>query len=91
MLTQLRQCHVIFSGRVQGVGFRYTAKDVSRDLGLTGWVRNLADGRVEMVVEGELDPIEELLKQLEDGFIIKDKQTSFLPPSGRFSTFEITY
>ena len=45
--------HIIFYGRVQGVGFRYYSVYKSRQLGLTGWVRNLYDGTVEMEVQGE--------------------------------------
>ena len=44
--------HILFSGQVQHVGFRYTAYYLARDLGLTGWVDNLADGRVEMELQG---------------------------------------
>ncbi len=44
--------HILFSGKVQHVGFRYTAYYLARDLGLTGWVDNLADGRVEMELQG---------------------------------------
>ena len=49
---QIRK-HMIFSGEVQGVGFRYRAFVYARELGLTGWVINLDDGRVEMEVQGE--------------------------------------
>lgn len=54
--------HIYFSGRVQDVGFRYFSVMQARKLGLTGWVRNLTDGRVEMEVEGE----ERLMMQLVD-------------------------
>ena len=46
--------HIYFSGQVQGVGFRYRATNAARANGLTGWVDNLWDGRVEMEVQGEL-------------------------------------
>ena len=45
--------HIFFTGRVQGVGFRYQSAAIARSMGLTGWVRNLSDGRVEMEVQGE--------------------------------------
>ena len=50
--TKIRK-HIIFYGRVQGVGFRYYAVQKANQLGLTGWVKNLYDGSVEMEVEGE--------------------------------------
>lgn len=56
--------HIYFSGRVQGVGFRYSATYLARPLGLTGWVKNLWDGRVEMEVQGEERAIGEFLSQL---------------------------
>ena len=65
--------HIYFSGRVQGVGFRYSAISLARPLGLTGWVKNLRDGRVEMEVQGDEDAIAELLRGLRtQRFIIID-------------------
>ena len=56
--------HMIFSGRVQRVGFRYTAYYLARDLHLTGWVDNLPDGRVEMEVQGDVVLLRKLLLRL---------------------------
>lgn len=56
--------HILFYGRVQGVGFRYHATYKARLLGLTGWVRNLYDGSVEMEVQGEAELIDDLLLYL---------------------------
>lgn len=56
--------HIYFSGQVQGVGFRYSATHLARPLGLTGWVKNLWDGRVEMEAQGDGTAIEQLLSQL---------------------------
>lgn len=53
--------HIVFYGRVQGVGFRYYSVYKARALGLTGWVRNLYDGSVEMEVQGEELLIDELI------------------------------
>ena len=63
--------HIFFSGRVQGVGFRYTAVYLARPLGLTGWVKNLWDGRVEMEVQGRPVAIERLLSQLRNQRFIR--------------------
>ena len=58
--------HIYFSGQVQGVGFRYRAKNAARANDLTGWVDNLWDGRVEMEVQGEERSIDELIMFLEN-------------------------
>ena len=56
--------HFYFSGRVQGVGFRYRSYYIAQSMGLTGWVRNLWDDRVEMEVQGSPDQINELILHL---------------------------
>ena len=53
--------HIFFYGRVQGVGFRYYAVQKANQLGLTGWVKNLYDGSVEMEVEGQEELIDQLI------------------------------
>ena len=60
MQTKIRQ-HIVFYGRVQGVGFRYYAVNKANQLGLTGWVKNLPDGTVEMEVQGEEPLIDQLI------------------------------
>jgi len=60
--------HVFFSGSVQGVGFRYTTQDLANARGLTGWVKNTADGRVEMEVQGSKNEIDKLLNELKNSF-----------------------
>ena len=60
MQTEIRK-HIVFYGRVQGVGFRYYAVNKANQLGLTGWVKNLPDGTVEMEVQGEEPLIDQLI------------------------------
>jgi acylphosphatase len=55
---------IIFEGRVQGVGFRYTVKDLSRGFEVCGWVKNLPDGSVELQVMGEEDEVESFIKEI---------------------------
>lgn len=63
--------HIYFSGRVQGVGFRYQSAYYARRLGLTGWVRNLSDGRVEMEVQGKESLITQLIMELKNTSYIR--------------------
>ena len=56
--------HFYFSGRVQGVGFRYRSFYIAQDMGVTGWVRNLWDDRVEMEVQGTREEIREMVERL---------------------------
>ena len=58
---------VTVSGRVQGVGFRYFVVEQAEQLGLGGWVTNLADGRVEALIEGPGDLVEELVRRIHKG------------------------
>jgi acylphosphatase len=55
---------VFYEGRVQGVGFRYTCKQLARGYDLTGWVRNLPDGRVELQCSGESEEVEGFLEAI---------------------------
>lgn len=55
---------VVFEGRVQGVGFRYTVKDLARGFEVRGWVKNLPDGSVEMQVAGEADELAAFIREI---------------------------
>jgi acylphosphatase len=59
---------VYYSGRVQGVGFRFTTHRLTQGFGVTGYVRNLDDGRVELLVEGEPSELDRFLEAVEDRF-----------------------
>jgi acylphosphatase len=61
------RAHVFVSGRVQGVYYRATTRDTARDHGVDGWVKNLADGRVEAVFEGERTAVESVVEWCHDG------------------------
>lgn len=88
---QMIRRHIRFYGRVQGVGFRYTAYYSATELGLTGWVRNEWDGTVEMEVQGTSDTIDRLLAMLNGGrFIsITDMEIEAVPVNSRERRFKI--
>ena len=65
--TPVERRHILFFGRVQGVGFRYQAMYGARNLGLTGWVSNLSDGSVEMEVQGPVAVIDHMIHNLQKG------------------------
>lgn len=67
MAEELVRVRVFVSGRVQGVAYRFYAEKYANALGITGWVRNLADGRVEVLAEGSRPEIEAFLERLREG------------------------
>jgi acylphosphatase len=84
---------VLFSGRVQGVGFRYTACHVAKRFEVAGYVRNLPDGRVEAVVEGEEDEIGRFMKAVSEEMSpgIRDVTYHDTTGTGEFTRFEIRF
>ena len=87
----MHQAHIFYSGTVQGVGFRFTTQQFAAQLGLKGWVKNLRDGRVEVIAEGPKNKIEELCRNLESQFgnYIQSKEIGFSPAQGKFRTFDV--
>jgi acylphosphatase len=83
---------VHFSGRVQGVGFRYTVESLSSQFFVTGFVRNLPDGRVELVTEGPPAELERFVGQIETTMrsYVRAAETADTAATGEFSTFTIT-
>lgn len=84
---------VIFEGRVQGVGFRYTTKEIATGFDVCGWVKNLPDGTVELQVQGEDEEVEDYLKEiLEESPVahhIKHHTVSEIPPLENPRGFQI--
>lgn len=88
------RAHVIISGKVQGVFFRAHTKSIADRLGVKGWVRNLPDGRVEAVFEGERDSVEEVIEWCWRGppaARVTNVEVSWEKFKGDFSSFKIIY
>lgn len=88
------RAHVFISGRVQGVFFRAYTRDKAGELGLSGWVRNLRDGRVEAVFEGDKDRVEEMIKWCHQGSPyarVENVEVHWEEPLGESSSFEVRY
>ncbi len=85
---------IIVTGRVQGVFYRAHTEEKALELGLAGWVRNRADGSVEIVAEGPRPAIEKLIAWCHEGppmANVKGVLVDWQPPTGEFATFETTY
>jgi acylphosphatase len=84
---------VYYTGHVQGVGFRYTTHLIARNHNVTGYVRNLPDGRVELVAESNRQEIDAFLKEIHDrlGNHIRNERRDTGPATGEFNTFEIRH
>jgi acylphosphatase len=86
-----KMMRVTYSGSVQGVGFRFTAERIAASLGVNGRIKNLSDGRVEMVCEGALPALNSMLERLGSIFRanIRDHEVEWSSATGRFVGFEI--
>lgn len=90
-MDNLRRCHIFVSGRVQKVGFRYAVLQAATKAKINGWVRNLPDGRVEAVFEGNSSSIEQMLlytRQVQPPAEVKDIVVEYQPLEG-IQGFEI--
>ncbi len=88
------RAHIFFSGRVQGIGFRYTAEEIALEIGLVGWVKNISDNRVELVCEGAEDQIKLLLEKIKQSFLgqhIKKIVCDWEKPTGEFKDFRVEF
>ena len=92
MANALARVHLLVSGRVQGVGYRYSTKVMATQLALTGWVKNLADGRVEAIAEGPREKLESLVawaKQGPSSARVEDVAATWSDATGEFSAFGV--
>lgn len=90
-MESIQRCNAFYRGHVQGVGFRITTQRLAAGHPVVGFVRNLADGRVELVVEGSRTHLDEFLARIADVMVkkITDVQVQFESPTDEFTSFEI--
>ncbi|RIK85617.1 MAG: acylphosphatase [Planctomycetota bacterium] len=85
--------HAYYSGHVQGVGFRYAVREIAGGYAVSGFVRNLPDGRVELVAEGQPGELDRFMGEIAErmaGYIRKTS-VDVLAGNGEFANFEIRY
>ena len=89
----IRRVEIRYSGRVQGVGFRFTAERFAVAHKVVGYVRNLADGRVEVVAEGEENTLKEFLDTIRQdmGYLVSSYTINWFPATGEFKKFSIRF
>ena len=89
----LKRVEVHYSGRVQGVGFRFTAERFALVYKVVGYVRNMPDGRVELVAEGEEKILKEFLDAIRQdlGYYISNYTINWFPATGEFERFSIRF
>jgi acylphosphatase len=86
------RAHLLITGKVQGVFYRANARDEARRLGLTGWVKNLPDGRVEAVVEGQEEQVKKLIDWCHRGppaATVRDVDVRWEDYEGEFAGFQV--
>lgn len=85
--------HVIFIGRVQGVGFRFTVHRIAHRHQLTGYVRNLPDGTVEMLAQGYAQDIDDCIRDIKEYFgdYLREARIQEIPPDHKYTDFRITF
>lgn len=88
-----KRMHVYFSGRVQGVGFRFTAREIASRLGVFGWVKNLFDGGVEITAEADENVLNTFLETIKNEFsgYIDSAEINWSEPTGEFKDFRIRF
>ncbi|MDX9754826.1 MAG: acylphosphatase [bacterium] len=92
--TERKRLTAIVSGRVQGVGFRYFAQRLARTIGITGQVRNLGSGQVEIIAEGEIQLLKRFLQEIEAGPSfghVSSVSVTWSAALDQYTTFTIAY
>ncbi|MEW6170124.1 MAG: acylphosphatase [Candidatus Omnitrophota bacterium] len=89
----VKRIEVFYSGLVQGVGFRFSIERLASKSGIKGFVRNLSDGRVEIIAEGKEEDLKVLLDNIDKNFksYIRKVAISWLEPTGEFKEFGIEF
>lgn len=90
----MKRAHVFIEGRVQGVGFRHFTKTNARQHGIEGWVKNLADGRVEAVFEGDEDQVQTMIDLVKEGpraSRVANVDVKWETPKREFNAFQVAY
>jgi acylphosphatase len=93
-MAQKARVHIFVLGQVQGVFFRAETRTKAKELGLFGWVKNLENGRVEILAEGEKEKLEKLVEWVKEGPAlarVNGIQVEWQEYKGEFSQFEIRY
>ena len=86
--------HMIAHGRVQGVGFRFFVREQAAYWGIKGWVKNLPDGTVEILAEGEKEVLDDFIERIERGPMfgrVSRVTVDWLEPTNSFTHFSITF
>ncbi|OGX31287.1 MAG: hypothetical protein A3G37_02355 [Omnitrophica WOR_2 bacterium RIFCSPLOWO2_12_FULL_46_30] len=88
-----KRMHILYSGRVQGVGFRFTAETMAVESGIQGWVKNLGDGRVEIMAEAEEEALKDFLNKIRQSFsrYIQDEDLRWSDAADEFQDFQIRF
>ncbi|MBU0573223.1 MAG: acylphosphatase [Candidatus Margulisiibacteriota bacterium] len=89
----MKRVHAVYSGMVQGVCFRSNTYDIAQKMSVSGYVKNLVNGNVEIVAEADENELNMFLYNVENemGRYIREKQISWEPGTGEFSGFQIKY
>jgi len=93
MTENIKTYKIIVSGRVQGVGFRFYVESIAGKYDVRGYVRNTANGKVEVVCQGE-DGVESFIEEIKKGpsfSVVTDAKIEEFESSKKYSTFEIRY